>query len=226
MRKINSLDLLRLLKEMNLENAHGRIQFKMANVTVTINTTDTVGVTLQAWLKQFFIDNDIFFKEPVNTQEFPDFFLDNCNEEAHMLEVKAFNYPRSPAFDIANFESYCDSVKEKVWRLNADYLIFGYEMSENGDISIKDIWLKKIWQISGTSTLYPLKTQIKRGMIYNIRPNSDFKYDRNGPFSNEIEFLKAMYKTLSLYKGETVANNWKTELTRNYFSYFHQNLCF
>ena len=226
MTKITPSSLFARLTSLNLDSHKGAIIFQLAGVKVKINTTDTVGITLQAWLKQYLIDNHIFFSEPHNTQEFPDFFLDDIAPHKHMLEVKAFNYSATPGFDIANFESYCSSVKDKPYRLDADYLIFGYEMSPDGDISIKKLWLKKIWEIAGNSKQYPLKTQVKRGMIYNIRPNTNFKFDQKGPFNSKDDFLLAIYKTLISYKGQVFADDWKKALEQNYLAYFGYKLPF
>ena len=131
--KINAHQLYTVLNQLSLDKLFGKITFSFAGVVVDINTTDTVGITLQAWLKQFMINNGIYFSEPYNTQEFPDFFLDDIYPYQNMLEVKAFNYDRTPAFDIANFESYCSSVKDKPYRLDADYLVFGYVMDAYGN---------------------------------------------------------------------------------------------
>ena len=226
MRKITPSQLHQNLCNLHLEDKVGIISFNMAGVSVKINTTDTVGITLQAWLKQYLIDNNYYFSEPANTQEFPDFFLDNVQPYEHMLEVKAFNYDAAPAFDIANFESYCSSVKEKPFRLDADYLIFGYTMNRNGNIYVKKIWLHKIWQIAGDSQRYPLKTQIKRDMIYNIRPNSNFKVGTPGPFSNKKDFLKAIYDTLASYKSKDFADNWKNTFLNNFQKYYGYTLPF
>lgn len=223
---ITAQQLFFKLANLHLECKYGSICFNLAGVSVTINTTDTVGITLQAWLKQYFTDNNIFFLEPTNTQEFPDFFLDNHEPYKHMLEVKAFNYNATPAFDIANFDSYCSSVKEKPYRLDADYLIFGYTMNESGNITVKKIWLHKIWQIAGTSQRFALKTQVKRGMIYNIRPNNDFKVGNNGPFHSKDEFLLAIYQTLVSYKGKAFADDWKLALSINYQRYYGYKLPF
>ena len=111
---------------------------------MTIDTTDTVGNSLQRWLKEWLIKNDIYEHEPENTQEFPDFYLSASNPKDHMLEVKAFNYNATPAFDIANYESYIASVAEKPYRLAADYIILGYVMDNDGTITIKKIWLKEM----------------------------------------------------------------------------------
>mgnify|MGYP003294394686 CR=1 FL=1 len=199
----------------------GKITFNLAGVSVTMNTTDTVGITLQSWLKQWMIDNDIYFHEPSNTQSFPDFYLDEC-ETKNLLEVKAFNYEATPAFDIANYESYLESVSENAYRLNADYIIFGYTMDEDGTVKIKRIWLKKIWEIAGISQKWPLRVQDKRGMIYNIRPNSEFKKDQPVPFQNDEDFLNASYETHVKYKGVEEANKWLIKMIEDYTEWFNR----
>lgn len=224
--KLDANQLYNNLLSLNLESLTGNIVFNLAGVSVTIDTTDTVGITLQSWLKQYLINNNIYFNEPANTQEFPDFYLDNINPYQNMLEVKAFNYNATPAFDIANFESYCSSVKVKPYRLDADYLIFGYLMSADGSIHIHKLWLKKIWEIAGESARFPLKTQVKRDMIYNIRPNTNFKVGTSGPFTCKEDFLKAIYGTLVKYKDARFANDWIDELSENYQSYYGQPLVF
>ena len=224
-RIITAQELCDELQSLNLDQTSGQIVFSLSGTTVKIKTTDIVGNSIQSWLGQYMEDLDIYFDDRV-TQEFPDFILDDANPEKGLLEVKAFNYNATPAFDIANFDSYCDSVKEKPYRLDADYLIFGYLMSDDGDISIKKIWLKKIWQIAGTSNGYPLKTQVKRGVIYNIRPEGNFKFDRPSTFSNKDDFLKALYETISAYRGVDFANSWKTTLAENYKNYFGEELSF
>ncbi|PER14577.1 restriction endonuclease [Bacillus cereus] len=209
---LNAEQLYHELLTSDVLSLSGYITFHLGNTRVQINTTDTVGVTLQAWLKQWLIDNDIYFYEPTNTQEFPDFFLNNIDPHCHMLEVKAFNYSNSPAFDIANFDSYCTSLVSQPHRLNADYLIFGYEMDSEGIITLNKIWLKKIWEIAGISAKYPLKTQIKKKIIYNIRPNSQFKKGKKTPFSNKYEFITALYGTMMSYYDKETADQWLNSL--------------
>lgn len=225
MTKITAEELYNKLLDLHLENEKGNIYFDMAGINAKIKTTDTVGMTLQSWLKQYLIKNNYFFKQPKNTQEFPDFFLDDQNSYSHMLEIKSFNYEKTPGFDIANYDSYCSKIEKEPYCLYADYLIFGYVMKE-GDIYVKRLWLKKIWQIAGTSERYALKTQVKRDKIYNIRPNSSFKKDEEGPFKNEIEFLRAVYDTIKKDKNKETADDWKKTLCENYKNYFEYPLLF
>lgn len=219
-----SQEIFNMLQE--IIDKPGQIIFNLADIPVIINTTDTVGNSIQNWLKEWMNVKGIYSSEPENTQEFPDFFLSSINKQNHMLEVKAFNYEASPAFDIANYESYVKSVSEKPYRLAADYLIFGYTMDENGIVRIKKIWLKKIWEIAGKSTRYALNTQIKKDVIYNIRPNGKFKKDEEVPFKSKEDFLKAVYETQSKYRGYDKANEWKKILKQNYKAYYNEDLNF
>lgn len=224
MEEISALELYNRLISAGIEDSTGSIEFVLNGLSVTINTKDIVGNCIQSWLKQWMTSNNIFCSEPESTQIFPDFYLSN-NETESLLEIKAFNYSASPAFDIANFEAYCDSLRTKAYRLDADYLIFGYTMNE-GIIKINKIWLKKIWEISGSSTRYALNTQIKRDVIYNIRPVSNFKYERAPVFTTKEEFLTAVYLTLKKYRGEDAANIWKEEVIQSYYSHTNTLLNF
>ena len=223
--EITAQELFRRLRR-DVLNESGYISFSLGGTRVIINTTDTVGNSIQSWLGKWMEDNDIYCSEPTNTQEFPDFFLSKANPENHMLEVKAFNYNATPAFDIANYESYVESVAEKPYRLFADYLVFGYVMDNDGKITIKDIWKMKIWELAGTSTRYALNTQVKRDVIYNIRPNSRFKRYLQTPFENKEEFLSAMYETQAKYRGKAAADAWKMKLQQNYKNYYRKELKF
>lgn len=220
-----SQEIFELLKSEVIDKP-GKIVFDLAGIPVVINTTDTVGNSIQSWLKEWMKSKNIYSDEPENTQEFPDFFLSSNNKQDHMLEVKAFNFEASPAFDIANYESYVKSVSEKPYRLAADYLVFGYTMDSNGIVQIKKIWLKKIWEIAGKSNRYALNTQIKKDVIYNIRPNGRFKRDEEVPFKCKEDFLRAIYKTQKEYRGQDKADEWKKLLIENYHNYYGTELSF
>lgn len=222
----NALALYNLLKDEGIIGSVGKITFKLAHISVDISTTDTVGQSLQSWLKQYMLDKNIVFMEMDNTQEFPDFILDPIDTESNLLEVKAFNYNADPGFDIANFESYCDSVRIKPYRLNADYLIFGYSMT-GAEIKIENIWIKKIWEISSSSGSHPLKVQDKRGIIYNIRPCKWYGTNNNRfpAFTSQEQFIKAIYNTLKEYQHSRInADEWLSDLKTNYKKYYDKDL--
>ena len=57
-------------------------------------------------------------------------------------------------------------------------LVFGYDMSEDGVVTVRNLWLKKVWEIcrpmqSGSGknkVIWPLNLQIKQGVVHKIRP--------------------------------------------------------
>lgn len=218
-------ELYDLLINKGILDFKGNIKINLGGTEAIIKTRDTIGNSLQSWLGEWLSENNIYYSEPDNTQEFPDFYLHPTETNNNMMELKSFNNDASPGFDIANFESYCQSLRTKPYRLNADYLILGYTMDHDGMISIKNIWLKKIWQIAGKSGTYPLRTQVKRGMIYNIRPvvwysnNSD-----NSKFQSQEEFVKATYETLQQYKGKEFATQWLKDVKESYFNYYNKEI--
>ena len=212
--KLTAKELYDFLKP-NLVGKKGCITFSLCDLDVDIESTDIVGNSLQSWLGKYLESKNIFFTTKDNTQEFPDFILDDEDEQNSLLEVKAFNYEASPAFDIANFDSYCFSLKEKSYRLNADYLIIGYAMN-GSTIEIKDIWLKKIWEISSTSKKRPLRVQAKKGIIYNIRPCKWYG-KKTSSFTKKEEFVNALYETLATYEHASLdADEWLNEVIENY----------
>jgi hypothetical protein len=44
--------------------------------------------------------------------------------DGFILQVKSFDWDRGPGFDLANFDSYCNSLLESSYRIDSDYLIF------------------------------------------------------------------------------------------------------
>ena len=198
----------------------GVINFTLKDLTISVETKDTVGNLLQEWIKAWLRKMDIEFVENSNTQKFPDFYLNNDNRKIELLEVKSFNWNRGPGFDLANFDSYCTSLLTDAYRLDSDYLIIAYQM-KGSSISIKDVWLKKIWELSCASGTYPIKVQEKKSVIYNLRPStwyserSTFK-----PFANKEDFLSALNETRYQYPQTRHTNgHWLQNVLKNYMEH-------
>lgn len=207
----------KLVEEYKLIGETGSIKFTVKDLSIVIKTKDTVGNLLQEWLKAWFQKTNIDFEENTNSQTFPDFLLDKEDHTKGLLEVKSFDFDRGPGFDLANFDSYCNSLLENAYRLDSDYLILAYQMQE-GIISIKDVWLKKIWELACPSSTYPLKVQEKKGVIYNIRPSVWYsKRATFTPFNNKEEFLSALNETRYQYPQTRHGNaHWLKKVLKNY----------
>lgn len=44
---------------------------------------------------------------------------------------------------------------------DVDYLIFGYDMGDDGVVTIKDVWLKKVWEITRPMEDWSVNLQVK-----------------------------------------------------------------
>ncbi len=185
----------KLVKDYELIGQKGKISFTLKDITVEIETKDTVGNLIQEWIKAWILSNSIEFKNPPHSQDFPDFLLDPANPKTNLLEVKTFDYTKSANFDVANFMAYRRSVLAHPYRLDADYLIIGYKMTGNS-LEIADVWLKKVWEITGPSEDWPLKCQVKQGEVVNIRPVKWYNAERTTykPFYSALELSEPLMK--------------------------------
>lgn len=215
-----------LMEEDRIKEVEGTITFKLANVNIVVKQRDVVGNIIQEWLAGWLKSKNIPFRLGENTQMPPDFFLAQ-NDEEQLLEVKAFNRSASPAFDIADFNAYQREIREKPYMLHVDYLIFGYEMTVDGQVKIRDLWLKKVWQITRRMRDYPLNLQIKGGKIHKIRPcvwysdrARDFK-----PFECLEDFISAIEHTV-WQNPDTRRDSgiWLKKFLQAYKKYYHKDL--
>ncbi len=207
----------KLVTDYKLVGQKGRITFKLKNISVEIETKDTVGNLIQEWLKEWIKSEKIDFDPNPNSQTFPDIFLDTKNLKKGLLEIKTFDFDRGPGFDLANFDSYCNSLLTNSYRIDSDYLILAYQMT-GSEITIKDVWLKKIWELAGASSTYPLKVQEKKKIIYNIRPIIWFsERSKFVAFKSKEEFLNALNETRYQYPKTHHDNaHWLNKVIKNY----------
>ena len=219
--KVTAQELyVKLVDDYKIIGESGSINFTIKDLTITIKTKDSIGNLIQEWLKAWLKKYEIDFLENSNSQSFPDFLLDADNTKKELLEVKTFDFDRGPGFDLANFDSYCNSLLDKAYRLDSNYLIFAYQMND-GLISIKNIWLKKIWELACPSSTYPLKVQEKKNIIYNIRPSIWYsKRAKFIPFNSIEGFLTALNETRHQYPPTRHLNaHWLRKVIKNYESH-------
>lgn len=212
----------RLINEDKILEIEGQIRFYLGDVSIVVKQRDVVGNIIQEWLQGWFVKKGIYFRTNSNSQMPPDFFLKRDDDTDGLLEVKAFNYSASPGFDIADFRMYEEEIIKKPYMLDVDYLIFGYHMSEDGVVTIKNLWLKKVWEITRPMNNWSINLQIKQNVVHKIRPakwftnTSRFKvFDSKEAFVSAIE--EAVYKNP---KTHNEAANWKDKFIRSYKKHF------
>lgn len=210
----------RLLQEDHILELEGQIKFYLGDVSIIVRQKDVVGNIMQEWLQGWLDARKIEYAPSENTQMPPDFFLDPDNKTKGLLEVKAFNRNGSPGFDIADFRMYATEIQEKPYMLDVDYLIFGYDMSDEGIVTIKDVWLKKVWQITRRMENYPINLQVKDGVIHKIRPGVWYseRVTDYAIFESLEDFISAIEETAFKEPKlrDSIASTWLAVFQRNY----------
>ena len=210
----------RLLNVDNILDLKGEIKFYLGDVDIIVKQKDVVGNIMQEWLQGWLDKNDIEYAPSENSQMPPDFYLNPDDKTKGLLEVVAFNRNGSPGFDIADFRMYAEEIQEKPYMLDVDYLIFGYDMNESGVVSIKNVWLKKVWQITRRMANYPINLQVKDGVIHKIRPGVWYsqKATDYAIFDCLEDFICAMEETTFKEPKlrDSIASTWLEKFQRNY----------
>lgn len=208
----------KLLNEDKIKTVEGQIRFFLGNVDIIVRQKDVVGNIIQEWLEGWLKKNNIAFDTNPNTQMPPDIFLNPDDHTVDLLEVKAFNYSASPGFDIADFSAYAREILENPYMLHTKYIIFGYSMSDNGIVTIKDMWLKNVWEICRSMEGWPLNVQYKNKVIHKIRPAKWYGKQARFPLFQSLEhYLSAIEETLfSYHDTHSLSVGWRKKFIDAY----------
>lgn len=210
----------KLVNDEHILELEGQIRFYLGDVNIIVKQKDVVGNIMQEWLQGWLDARGIEYAPSENTQMPPDFFLNPDDKTKDLLEVKAFNRNGSPGFDIADFRMYASEILEKPYMLDVDYLIFGYDMSDDGIVTIKDVCLKKVWQITRRMENYPINLQVKEGVIHKIRPGVWYseRVTDYAIFECLEDFISAIEETTFKEPKlrSSVASTWLAVFQRNY----------
>lgn len=213
----------KLINEDKILELKGQIKFYFGDVDIIVKQKDVVGNIIQEWLQGWFDKRGIVYAPSENTQMPPDFFLNPDDLTKDLLEVKAFNRAASPGFDIADFRMYEEEIIEKPYMLHVDYLIFGYDMSKDGIVTVKDLWIKKVWEITRRMDSWALNLQVKQGVVHKIRPGVWYsKKAGNFPmFSCLEDFISAVEETVYQNpKTHDSASTWKRKFLESYEKFY------
>ena len=218
----------KLITDDKILTKKGRITFSLGDIDIIVKQKDVVGNIMQEWIEGWLLKNNVDYAINSNTQMPPDFYLNPDNKKEELMEIKAFNYKAAPGFDIADFRMYEQEIAEKPWMLNVTYLIFGYEMSDDGTVTIKKVWMNKVWEMarpmmSGKKkTIWPINLQIKKGTVQKIRPAKWYgKSSKFAIFKNKEDFLSAMEETV--YKNKDTHDDgpeWLATFLNNYENHY------
>lgn len=212
-----------LSEDFNLEGAKGSIRFNLNDYEITVEQNNVVGNILEEWLDKWMTSKGIPHIHN-KKQASPDFWLNPNNLNSDWLEIKSFT--GSPNFDVAAFRSFINLIIENPCKLHSKHLLIKYK-SDAGIVTIEKIWLKNLWEICSTSSVWPVKVQYKNKVIVNIRPATWYSKDTEfPPFECLEDFIAALEETIYLYHDtrSTIAEGWSKKLCNSYKSFFNKDL--
>ena len=217
----------KLIYEDKILELQGQIKFFFGDVDIIVKQKDVVGNIIQEWLQGWLDKRGIEYAPSENTQMPPDFFLNPDDRTKDLLEVKAFNRNASPGFDIADFRMYEEEIVEKPYMLDVDYLIFGYDMSDDGVVVVKDLWIKKVWEITRAMKEWPINLQVKQNVVHKIRPGVWYSNKQtNYPMFSCLEhFISAIEETVYQNpKTREISSTWLRKFLASYEEYYGKKL--
>lgn len=216
-----------LINDDKILELQGQIKFFLGDVDIIVKQKDVVGNIIQEWLQGWLDKRGIEYAPSENTQMPPDFFLNPADRTKNLLEIKAFNFSATPAFDIADFRMYEEEIIDKPYMLDVDYLIFGYTMSPDGIVTINQLWLKKVWEITRCMEDWALNLQIKSNVVHKIRPGLWYRPERSKfPMFRCLEdFISAIEQTVwQNPKTKETSGTWKKYFLDSYEKYYGKRL--
>ena len=222
---VTTEELRNLLISDGILEGTGISYFEFLNVKTQGNNKSSIGYLIQDWLSDWMKSKNIYHRSPENTQIPPDFYLSE-DDTKNLLEVKAFDYEAGPNFDIANYEAYCRALLKEPCKVDSDYLIFGYTLTD-GVFKIKELWIKKVWEITRKMEDFPINVQKKQGIIYNIRPAKWYSSSCSYPiFGTKEVFLQALQDSLFAYDVTAVktAPGWLEKFNDAYSKWAESNI--
>lgn len=216
----------RLINVDRIKSVEGQIRFFLGDVDIVVRQKDVVGNIIQEWLEGWLKKNDIAYAPNANSQMPPDIYLNPENKKENLLEVKAFNRSASPGFDIADFKAYAQEIINNPYMLNAKYIIFGYKMSDDGIVTIKDLWLKNVWEICRSMDRWAINVQYKNKVIHKIRPATWYSTKSKYPVFECLEdYLSAIEETLFGYADtHDLSVGWRKKMIASYNNAYGKKL--
>ena len=153
--------------------------------------------------------------------------MQNHPEEKVFGDITKIEASEIPGFDIADFRMYSEEIIEKPYMLDVDYLIFGYDMGDDGIVTIKDVWLKKVWEITRPMEEWSINLQVKQGQVHKIRPGVWYsKKPRDFyMFENLEDFISAVEQAVFQNpKTHENAGTWRSKFLKSYQNFYGEKL--
>lgn len=216
----------RLVNVDKIKNVKGQIRLNLGNVDIVVCQKDIVDRIIQEWVKGWLRKNKIAFTVNINVQMSEDICLISEDKRPELLVVKAFNYPYSPDFYIADLKVYAREIFQKPYMLHAKYLIFGYGFDGVGTLNIRKVWLMNVWEICSARTHRPLNIKHMNGITHKIIPSRWFgNRSKFSMFSSLEHYLSAIEETLFSYPDtHELSKGWRKKISDSYKDFYGKTI--
>lgn len=224
MAKYSAQQVFDKLQKQLKKNNVGKITFNLSDFPITVQQNNVVGNILEEWLDKWMTQKKIDHVYN-RSQSSPDFWLSKTQDNDSWLEIKSFT--DNANFDIGNFMSYITDATIKPWKLFSNYLLIEYKMDmSTGIVTINNVWLKKVWEISCPSAKWAVKVQDKKNIIYNLRPAAWYsKKTDYSTFQCLEDFLSALEFVIKTYPNTAqIGLKWKKQVEDTYMKYYKRKL--
>ena len=97
----------------------------------------------------------------------------------------------------------------------------------SGIVTIDDVWLKNVWEISCPSNSWAVKVQDKKRVIYNLRPATWYSSGRTkyNVFESLADFLSALDYVIKTYPATSqIGLSWRAKVSKSYKEYYGNDL--
>ena len=99
---------------------------------------------------------------------------------------------------------------------------------KTGDVIVKDLWLKKIWEITKTMSNWPITVQYKNQILQKMRPGNWYTTRGNSKvFESKEDYLAAFEETI-YQNAETHSqgSQWRNKFKRSYKNHYGVDINF
>jgi len=211
----------KLIFETNIVFGNGIMDASLRDIEITEWDDQAVVEILRVWLRHWLDRNNIAYNTNKDTAIPIDYYLYGEDNPNRSVCVKVFQTYEKAAFTITDFRTFAEELPRTPNILNADYLTFEYSISrktdEKGQLFIKDLLMKKIWQMTRPMKGWPLSLQTANGKIRQIKSCGWNIKRAPKTFQSPEHFLSALEETIRRNpQTESIAATWRKDFLATY----------
>lgn len=219
----------KLIYETNIVRDFGAIEVSLKDIEITEWDDQAVREIMRVWLRHWMDKNNIAYIANEDHAIPIDYYLCGADNPQNSICVKVFQVYEKVNYAIADFRTFAEELLCTPSILNTDYLVFEYgidrKVNGKGELIIKDLLMKKIWQMTRPMDGNPLSLQKVNGKIRQIK-SCDWNKD-NAPktFKTLEHFLSAVEETLCRNpQTQNLATTWRKDFIAAYEKEYNKTI--